>query len=52
MTRGRHGCGCRGARRGGWSDEPRPHVSAHDPDTWREPRYAMAREFYRWETRS
>jgi cyclase len=34
------------------SDELRPHVSAYDPDTWREPRDAMAREFYRWESRA
>ncbi|MCE6997196.1 TcmI family type II polyketide cyclase [Saccharothrix sp. S26] len=33
------------------SDELRPHVRAYDPDTWREPRDAMAREFYRWEAR-
>ena len=33
------------------SDELRPHVSAYDPDTWREPRDAMATEFYRWEPR-
>lgn len=26
-----------------------PYVSAYDPATWREPKDAMAREFYRWE---
>ncbi|MDG4763532.1 TcmI family type II polyketide cyclase [Solwaraspora sp. WMMD406] len=31
------------------SDELRPFVSAYDPTTWREPKDAMAREFYRWE---
>ncbi|WP_042418147.1 TcmI family type II polyketide cyclase [Streptacidiphilus anmyonensis] len=25
------------------------YVQAYDPDTWREPKDAMAREFYRWE---
>lgn len=25
------------------------HVQAYDPETWREPADAMAREFYRWE---
>ncbi|MFE0458640.1 TcmI family type II polyketide cyclase [Kitasatospora sp. NPDC058965] len=25
------------------------YVSAYDPQTWREPKDAMAREFYRWE---
>lgn len=25
------------------------HVSAYDPATWRSPKDAMAREFYRWE---
>ncbi|MFI9272957.1 TcmI family type II polyketide cyclase [Kitasatospora sp. NPDC052896] len=25
------------------------HVRAYDPATWREPKDAMAREFYRWE---
>ena len=25
------------------------YVRAYDPDTWREPKDAMAREFYRWE---
>lgn len=24
------------------------HISAYDPDTWREPRDAMARRFYHW----
>lgn len=31
------------------SEELRPFVSAYDPETWREPKDAMAREFYRWE---
>ncbi|MEK8173142.1 TcmI family type II polyketide cyclase [Streptomyces sp. M19] len=26
-----------------------PYVRAYDPATWREPKDAMAREFYRWE---
>ncbi|MFF4712935.1 TcmI family type II polyketide cyclase [Streptomyces eurythermus] len=26
-----------------------PYVSAYDPETWREPKDAMATEFYRWE---
>lgn len=26
-----------------------PYVSAYDPETWRSPRDAMARCFYRWE---
>jgi cyclase len=26
-----------------------PYVSAYDPATWRAPKDAMAREFYRWE---
>lgn len=25
------------------------HVNAYDPETWRSPQDAMAREFYRWE---
>ncbi|KQV17197.1 MULTISPECIES: TcmI family type II polyketide cyclase [unclassified Kitasatospora] len=25
------------------------YVQAYDPETWREPKDAMAREFYRWE---
>lgn len=25
------------------------YVQAYDPQTWREPKDAMAREFYRWE---
>lgn len=29
-----------------------PYVSAYDPATWREPKDAMAREFYRWERTS
>jgi cyclase len=33
------------------SENLRPHVSAYDPETWREPKDAMAREFYRWESR-
>jgi cyclase len=31
------------------STDLRPYVSAYDPQTWREPKDAMAREFYRWE---
>ncbi|MEU7481925.1 TcmI family type II polyketide cyclase [Lentzea sp. NPDC042327] len=31
------------------SEELSPFVSAYDPDTWREPKDAMAQEFYRWE---
>ncbi|MCZ4123711.1 TcmI family type II polyketide cyclase [Streptomyces sp. H39-S7] len=31
------------------SDRLAPHVQAYDPATWREPKDAMAREFYRWE---
>lgn len=31
------------------SRDLRPYVSAYDPLTWREPKDAMAREFYRWE---
>jgi cyclase len=31
------------------SERLAPHVQAYDPDTWREPRDAMAQEFYRWE---
>jgi cyclase len=26
-----------------------PYVTAYDPVTWREPKDAMAREFYRWQ---
>lgn len=26
-----------------------PYMRAYDPQTWREPRDAMAHEFYRWE---
>ncbi|MFI9106437.1 TcmI family type II polyketide cyclase [Streptomyces fildesensis] len=31
------------------SDRLAAHVQAYDPATWREPKDAMAREFYRWE---
>lgn len=31
------------------SEELGPFVSAYDPATWREPKDAMAQEFYRWE---
>jgi cyclase len=31
------------------SERLRPFVSAYDPQTWREPKDAMATEFYRWE---
>ncbi|MFD7553667.1 MULTISPECIES: TcmI family type II polyketide cyclase [unclassified Streptomyces] len=31
------------------SDRLTAYVSAHDPDTWRSPKDAMAHEFYRWE---
>ncbi|TDU02173.1 cyclase [Streptomyces sp. 846.5] len=31
------------------SEELRPFVAAYDPTTWREPKDAMAQEFYRWE---
>ncbi|WP_267882318.1 TcmI family type II polyketide cyclase [Streptomyces sp. NRRL B-24484] len=31
------------------SDRLTAHVQAYDPATWREPKDAMAREFYRWE---
>jgi cyclase len=31
------------------SEQLSPFVSAYDPETWREPKDAMAREFYRWE---
>ncbi|REE97578.1 TcmI family type II polyketide cyclase [Thermomonospora umbrina] len=30
------------------SDALQRYVTAYDPTTWREPRDAMAREFYRW----
>lgn len=30
------------------SDDLQHYVMAYDPDTWREPKDAMAREFYRW----
>ncbi|MCO8306428.1 TcmI family type II polyketide cyclase, partial [Streptomyces sp. RKCA744] len=26
-----------------------PYMRAYDPQTWREPKDAMAHEFYRWE---
>ncbi|MDH6135750.1 cyclase [Kitasatospora sp. MAA4] len=31
------------------SDRLASYVQAYDPATWREPKDAMAREFYRWE---
>ncbi|GGO89898.1 TcmI family type II polyketide cyclase [Wenjunlia tyrosinilytica] len=31
------------------SDRLSAYVRAYDPQTWREPKDAMAREFYRWE---
>jgi cyclase len=31
------------------SERLRPFVAAYDPLTWREPKDAMANEFYRWE---
>ncbi|MEU8826765.1 TcmI family type II polyketide cyclase [Streptomyces sp. NPDC048636] len=31
------------------SDRLAAYVQAYDPATWREPKDAMAREFYRWE---
>jgi cyclase len=31
------------------SEQLAAYVSAYDPQTWREPRDAMAREFYRWD---
>ncbi|SER90618.1 cyclase [Lentzea xinjiangensis] len=31
------------------SQDLSPFVSAYDPGTWREPKDAMAHEFYRWE---
>ncbi|QSB16341.1 TcmI family type II polyketide cyclase [Natronosporangium hydrolyticum] len=34
------------------SNDLRPYVAAYDPETWREPKDAMAHEFYRWERRS
>lgn len=33
------------------SEDLRPFVSAYDPEVWREPKDAMAHEFYRWERR-
>jgi cyclase len=33
----------------GISDRLSAYVLPYDPDTWREPKDAMAREFYRWE---
>lgn len=33
----------------GVSDRLSAYVHAYDPPTWREPKDAMAREFYRWE---
>jgi cyclase len=31
------------------SDKLTAYVSAYDPETWRSPKDAMARQFYRWE---
>lgn len=31
------------------SEQLTAYVSAYDPQTWREPKDAMAHEFYRWE---
>ncbi|MEU4098182.1 TcmI family type II polyketide cyclase [Streptomyces sp. NPDC026673] len=31
------------------SDQLSSFIMAYDPETWREPKDAMAREFYRWE---
>ncbi|MFG2302273.1 TcmI family type II polyketide cyclase [Actinacidiphila glaucinigra] len=31
------------------SEQLSSYISAYDPETWREPKDAMAREFYRWE---
>ncbi|WP_328913658.1 MULTISPECIES: TcmI family type II polyketide cyclase [unclassified Streptomyces] len=33
----------------GVSEALTAHVQAYDPETWREPKDAMAKEFYRWE---
>ncbi|GAA1258786.1 TcmI family type II polyketide cyclase [Kitasatospora nipponensis] len=33
----------------GVSERLASYVEAYDPATWREPKDAMAREFYRWE---
>ena len=33
----------------GISERLQPFVLPYDPETWREPKDAMAREFYRWE---
>jgi cyclase len=33
----------------GISEQLAAYVSAYDPQTWREPKDAMAHEFYRWE---
>jgi cyclase len=30
------------------SEELQPHISAYDPQAWRDPRDAMARCFYHW----
>jgi cyclase len=30
------------------SDRLRPYISPYDPDTWRSPKDAAAREFYSW----
>jgi cyclase len=31
------------------NDELAPWITAYDPETWRSPRDAMAKEFYRWD---
>ncbi|MDT3397994.1 TcmI family type II polyketide cyclase [Streptomyces sp. B1866] len=33
----------------GVSERLSPYIAAYDPTTWREPKDAMAHEFYRWE---
>jgi cyclase len=33
----------------GISERLKPFVLPYDPETWREPKDAMAQEFYRWE---
>ncbi|MGM1059873.1 TcmI family type II polyketide cyclase [Saccharothrix sp. Mg75] len=34
------------------SEDLRPFVSPYDPQAWREPKDAMAEEFYHWERRA
>lgn len=31
------------------SEKLEPHIQPYDPGTWRSPKDAMAREFYRWD---